>query len=74
MKRGPGINSSLYLVLEAMSTPLHVHLLGIGVVELALAQLAVEADQLALVVLQLLDVVLSYWLDVLLKVHRILLV
>ena len=35
---------------------LHVHLLGIGIVELALAQLAVEADDLAEFVLHLLNV------------------
>lgn len=41
------------LVLQAVSPPLQVHLLGVGVVEAALTQLAVEADDLALVVADL---------------------
>lgn len=52
----------LLLVLQAMATALHVHLLGVGVVELAVAQLAVEAERLAVVAADLLDVVLSHGL------------
>lgn len=42
-----------------MATALHVHLLGVGIVELAVAELAVEAECLAVVSAYLLDVVLS---------------
>ncbi len=45
---------------------LHVHLLGVGVVEATLAELAVEGDDLAVLALHLLNVVMSHRLDVLL--------
>lgn len=45
-----------------MAAALHVHLLGVGVVELAVAQLAVEAERLAVVAADLLDVVLPHGL------------
>jgi hypothetical protein len=43
-----------------------VHLLGVGVVEATLAELAVEGDDLAVLALHLLDVVVSHRLHVLL--------
>jgi hypothetical protein len=43
-----------------------VHLLGVGVVEATLAELAVEGDDLAVLALHLFDVVVSHRLDVLL--------
>ncbi len=43
-----------------------MHLLGVGVVEATLAELAVEGDDLAVLALHLLDVVVSHRLDVLL--------
>lgn len=52
----------LLLVLQPVPAPLHVHLLGVGVVELAVAQLAVEAESLAVVAPDLLDVVLPHGL------------
>lgn len=45
-----------------MAAALHVHLLGVGVVELAVAELAVEAERLAVVGADLLDVVLPHGL------------
>lgn len=42
-----------YLVLQPVAAALQVHLLGVGVVEAALAQFAVEADDFALVVANL---------------------
>ena len=45
---------------------LHVHLLGVGIVEAALAELAAEGDHLAVVALDLLDVVVAHRLDILL--------
>lgn len=45
-----------------MAAALHVHLLGVGVVELAVAQLAVEGQRLAVVAADLLDVVLAHGL------------
>lgn len=52
----------LFLVLQAVATALHMHLLGVGIVELAVAQLAVEAQRLAVVSADLLDVVLAHGL------------
>lgn len=52
----------LLLVLKAMAAALHVHLLGVGVVELAVAELAVEGERLAVVAADLLDVVLAHGL------------
>lgn len=48
----PGQVSSgaTYLVLQPVAAALQVHLLGVRVVEAALAQFAVEADDFALVV------------------------
>lgn len=46
----PGVR---HLVLQPVAAALQVHLLGVGVVEAALAQLAVEADDFALVVAHL---------------------
>ncbi len=43
-----------------------MHLLGVGVVEATLAELAVKGDDLAVLALHLLDVVVSHRLDVLL--------
>jgi len=54
-----------YLVLEAVATSLHVHDLGVGIVELALAQLAVEADDCSYLVPHLFDVLMAHWLHVL---------
>ena len=48
------------LVLQAVAATLHVHQLGVGVVELALAQLAVEAHHLVELVLHLFDVLVTY--------------
>lgn len=45
-----------------MPPPLHVHLLGIGIVEAAIAQLAVEAEGFAVVAADLLNVVLPHGL------------
>lgn len=45
-----------------MAAALHVHLLGVGVVELAVAELAVEGERLAVVAADLLDVVLPHGL------------
>ena len=41
-----------------------MHFFSIGVVESALAEFAAEGDNFPLVVLDLLDVVVSHWLDV----------
>ena len=43
----------LHLVLQPMSAAFQVHVLGVGVVEAALAQFAVEADHLPVVVADL---------------------
>lgn len=52
-----GGGAYLLLVLQPVAAALHVHLLGVGVVELAVAELAVEAERLAVVAADLLDVV-----------------
>lgn len=62
------VSGYLLLVLQPMPAALHVHLLGVGVVELAVAQLAVEADGLAVVAADLLDVVLPHGLHLGLQV------
>lgn len=56
--------SYLLLVLQTVSPALHVHLLGVGVVEAAVAELAVEGERLAVVGAHLLDVVLAHGLHV----------
>ncbi len=43
-----------------MSAAFHVHYLGIGIVEFAFTQLAVEADHIAEFIADLLDVFLTY--------------
>ncbi len=47
------------LILESVSAALHVHFLCIGIIELALAQLAIEAHSLSLLVLHLFNVFLT---------------
>lgn len=46
-----------------MTSSLHVHLLGVGVVELAVAQLAVKADRLAIIAPDLFNIVLPHRLN-----------
>ena len=49
------------LVLQSMSSALHVHYLRIRICELAVAQLAVEADRRTCLIASLLDVLLTCW-------------
>lgn len=69
-----GAGAYLLLVLQAVAAALHVHLLGVGVVELAVAELAVEAERLAVVAADLLDVVLPHGLHLGLGVALVVLV
>ena len=48
------------LILEAMPASFQVHLLGIWVIELALTQLAIEADSFALLIAHFLYVLMTY--------------
>ena len=48
------------LVLKAVTSTFHVHELSVGIVKLALAQLAVEAHHLVELVLHLFDVLVTY--------------
>lgn len=57
-----------------MPSALHVHLLGVGIVELAVAKLAVEGERLAIVAANLLDVVLPHGLHLWLGVAVLVLV
>lgn len=66
--------TNLLLVLQAVAAALHVHFLGVGVVELAVAELAVEGQGLAVVAADLLDVVLPHGLDLGLGVGLVVLV
>lgn len=50
----------MYLVLQSMSTPLHMHILGIRIIEFALAQFTVETDDLSCgITLDLLNVLMA---------------
>lgn len=47
------------LVLKSMAASLHVHEFGVGVVELAIAELAVETHHFVVFVLHLLNVLVT---------------
>lgn len=57
-----------------MPPALHVHLLRIGIIELAVAQLAVEGESFAVVAADLLDVVLTHRLHLRLGIAVLVLV